>query len=62
MACNIGCADIIGEEEKQLQGCKKHPNGLSEGWLEIGRLDWFLSGKCQGNDTNKKKKNIGGKS
>jgi hypothetical protein len=31
MACNIGCADIIGEEEKKLKGCKKHPNGLSEG-------------------------------
>lgn len=55
MACSIGCADIIGKEEKRLQGCKKHPNGLSEGWLEIGRLDWFLSGKCQGKDTNKKK-------
>jgi hypothetical protein len=25
MACNIGCADIIGEEEKQLKGCRKKP-------------------------------------
>ena len=39
MACNIGCADIICEEEKQLKGCKKHPNGLIEGWVWIGRLD-----------------------
>jgi hypothetical protein len=43
MICNIGCADIIGEEEKQLKGCRNtrmdsvRGGDRSEDWIDFYR-------------------------